>query len=92
MGGANTYLQSSPNPNQGGATINGKLRKAGGFMGQDYHNPNQWIRILGRPNESEIEIDGIRNKTLIDCVTMISMMNKECCDTHTGMRYKLWID
>ena len=54
MGGGNTDLQSSPNPNQGGVNINGKLRKDGVFMALDYHNPNPWVRILGRANESEI--------------------------------------
>ena len=41
------------------------------FMGLDYHNPNQWVRILGRANESEIEIDGIKSKTLIDSGAII---------------------
>ena len=50
----------SPNPNQGG--INRQLRKAGVFMGPDYHNPNPWVRLLGRANESEIEIDGVISK------------------------------
>ena len=82
MKGGNPDLQSSPIPNQGGVNINGKLRKAGVFMGPDYHNPNPWVRILGRANESEIEIDGIKSKALIDSGAMISMMSKEYCDTH----------
>ena len=37
--GEETDFQSSPNPDQGGVNINGQLRKAGVFMGLDYHNP-----------------------------------------------------
>ena len=35
-------------------------------MGPDYHNPNPRVRLLGRANESEIEIDGKIDTTLID--------------------------
>ena len=55
-------------------------------MGLDYHYPNLWVRLLGRANESEIEIDGIISKALIDSGAMISMMSKEYCDKH---RYKI---
>ena len=41
-----------------------------------------WVRILGRANESEIEIDEAISKALIDSGTMISMMSKEYCDKH----------
>ena len=51
-------------------------------MGPDYYNPNPWVRILGRANESEIEIDGVISKALIDSGAMISMMSKEYCDKH----------
>ena len=59
-----------------------QLRKAGVFMGPDYHNPNPWVRLLGMANESEIEIDGIISRTLIDSGAMISIMSKEYCDKH----------
>ena len=52
------------------------------FMGPDYHNPNPWVWILGRVNESEIEIDGIKSKALVDSSAMILIMSKEYCDTH----------
>ena len=52
------------------------------FMGPDYYNLNPWVRILGRANESEIEIDGIISKAIIDSSAMISMMSKEYCDKH----------
>ena len=81
-GGGNPDLQSSSNPDQGGVNIDGQLRKAGVFTGPDYHNPNPWIWILGRANEFEIEIDGIRSKALIDSGAMILMMSKEYYDTH----------
>ena len=48
----------------------------------EYYNPNPWARILGSANETEIEIDGITSKALIDSVAMISMMSKEYCDEH----------
>ena len=37
---------------------------------------------MGRANESEIEIDGVISKALIDSGAMISMMSKEYCDKH----------
>ena len=52
------------------------------FIGSDYYNPNPRIRILGRANESEIEIDGVISKILIDSGAMISMMSTEYCDKH----------
>ena len=58
MGGGNTNLQSSPSPVQGEVSINKQIRKAGVCMGLDYHNPNPCVRLLGRTNESKIEIDG----------------------------------
>ena len=75
-------LQSSPNPVQGGVSVNKQIRKAGVCMGLDYHNPNPWVRLLGRANESEIEIDGRVGKALIDSGAIISMMSKEYCDEH----------
>ena len=82
MGGENTDLQSSTNLDKGGININGQLRQAGVFMGLDYYNPNPWVRIFGRANESEIEIDGMISKALIGSGAMISMMSKEYCDEH----------
>ena len=37
---------------------------------------------MGRANETEIEIDGIISKALIDSGAMISMMSKGYCDEH----------
>ena len=51
-------------------------------MGLDYYNPNPWVRILGMANGSEIEIDRVISKALIDNGAMISMMSKEYCDKH----------
>ena len=36
-------------------------------------------RILGRANETDVEIDGIISKALIDSSAMISMMSKDYC-------------
>ena len=91
MRGGNTDLQSSPSSIQGGVSINKQLRKAGVFMGLDYLNLNPWVRLLGRANESEIEIDGKIGTILIDSGTMISMMSRGYCKEQ-GMRYNLWID
>ena len=46
----------------------------------EYYNPNPWARILGRANETEIEIDGKVSKGLIDSDAMILMMSKGYCD------------
>ena len=79
-GGGNTDLQSSYHHEKGGININGQLRQAGMFMRPEYYNPNPLVRILGRANESEIEIDGVISKALIDSGAMISMMSKEYCE------------
>ena len=51
-------------------------------MGSRYYNPNTWVRILGRANGTEIEIDGKVSKALIDSSAMISMMSKVYFDKH----------
>ena len=81
-GGGNATLQSSPSDNQGGININGQLMHTGVTNAPGYYNPNPWIRILGRANETEIEIDGEISKDLIDSGAMISMMSKGYCDEH----------
>ena len=78
-GGGNTTLQSSPSNNQEGAHINGELRSARAQTDSNYYNPNPWARILGRANETDVEIDGIISKALIDSGAMISMMSKDYC-------------
>ena len=74
--------QSSSNHNKGGVNINGQLRQTEVVTWPDYYNPNPWVKILWRANESEIEINGKINKALIDSGAMISMMSKEYCDEH----------
>ena len=48
----------------------------------EYYNPNPWARILSRANETDVEIDGIISKALIDSGAMISMMSRDYCDEH----------
>ena len=48
----------------------------------EYYNPNPWARILGRANETDVEIDGIISKALIDSGAMILMMSKDYCYEH----------
>ena len=50
-------LQSSPSDDQGGINIDRQLRQAGVSNGPECYNANPWVRILGRANETEIEID-----------------------------------
>ena len=45
-------------------------------MGEDYHNPNPWVRLLGRANEAEIEIIEKLGTALIDSGAMILMMSQ----------------
>ena len=71
---------------QGGININGQLRQARVYMGPENYNCNPWVRILGRANESEIEIDGKISKALIDSGAMILMMSKGYL-MDMGMRY-----
>ena len=85
--GGNTNLQSSPCNNQGGVHINGELRSIGVWDDSDYYNPNPWARILGRANETDVEIDRIISKTLIDSGAMILMMSKDYCYEHG---YEIW--
>ena len=75
-------LQFSPSSHQGGFNINRELRQAGVSSGLEYYNPKPWVRILGRANETEIEINGKISKALIDSGAMISMMTKGYCDDH----------
>ena len=78
-GGGNTTLQSSPSNDQGGIHINRELRVAGAQTDSNYYNPNPWARILGRANETDVEIDGVISKALTDGGAMISMMSKDFC-------------
>ena len=78
-GGGNITLQSSSSNNQGGVHINGELRSAGAQTDSNYYNPNPWARILGRANETDVEIDGVISKALIDSGAMISMMSTDYC-------------
>ena len=55
-------------------------------MGPEYYSPNPWVRILGRANETEIEIDGKVIKALINSGVMIAMMSKGYCDEN---RYEI---
>ena len=48
----------------------------------EYYNPNPWANILGRGNETKIELDGIIRKALIDSGAMILMMSKGYCGEH----------
>ena len=52
---------------------------AGAQTDSDYYSPNPWARILGRANETYVEIDGVISKDLIDSGAMISMMSKDYC-------------
>ena len=81
-GGGNTNLQSSPSNNQGGVHINGELRSIRAWDDSDYYNPNPWARILGRACKTDVEIDGMISKALIDSGTMILMMSKDYCYEH----------
>ena len=55
------------------------MRAAGAQTDSYYYNPNPWARILGRANETDVEIDGVISKALIDSGAMISMMSKDYC-------------
>ena len=82
MGGGNTALQSFPSDDLEGININGQLRQAGGSNSSEHYNPNPWVRILGKANETENVIDGKVSKALIDSGAMILMMHKGYCDDH----------
>ena len=81
-GGGNNKLQSSPSNNQAGVHINWELKPTGAWDDSDYYNPNPWARIIDRANETNVEIDGIISKALIDSGAMISMMSKDYCYEH----------
>ena len=48
----------------------------------EYYNPNPWARILGRANKTDIEIDRIISKALIDSGAMSLMMSRGYCEKH----------
>ena len=78
-GGGNAILQSSPSDDQGGIHINEELGSVGVLDGLEYYNPNPWA---SRANETDVEIDGIISKALIDSGAMILMMSRGYCDGH----------
>ena len=59
-----------------------ELKTTGVQDDSDYYNPNPWARILGRSNETDVEIDGIISKVLIDSGAMILVMSKDYCYEH----------
>ena len=59
-----------------------KPRQVGVHNEPEYYNPNPWARILGRAHETDVEIDGIIIKALIDSGAMILMMSTDYCDEH----------
>ena len=79
-------LKSSPSDDSGGINVNRQLRQTGESNGLEYYNPNLWVRLLGRANETEIEINGKISKALIDSGAMILMISKGNCDEH---RYEI---
>ena len=72
-------LQSSPTDDEGRINMDRQLRQAGVSNGPEYYNPNLWVRILGRANETEIEINKKISKALIDSSAMILMISKGYC-------------
>ena len=60
----------------------GELRSIGAQDDSDYYNPNPWATILGRASETDVEIDEIVSKALIDSGAMILMMSKDYCYEH----------
>ena len=70
-GGGNTTLQSSPKPDQEESTSMDKLRQVWDIYGTSIYNPNPWVRILGRANDTEVGIDGKVSTALIDSGAMI---------------------
>ena len=52
---------------------------AGAQTDSNYYNPNPWARIMSRANETDVEIDEVKSKSLINSGAMFSMMNKDYC-------------
>ena len=59
-----------------------ELRQTGVQEEPEYYNPNPWARILGRTNKTDVEIDRIISKALINSGAMISMMSRDYCYEH----------
>ena len=56
-----------------------ELGSIGAQNDSSYYNPNPWARILGRANKTDVEIDGIISKALINSGTMILIISKDYC-------------
>ena len=78
-GGGKPILQSSPRDNQGGIHIHQELRAARAQIDPDYYNPKPWARILDRANDTDVKIDVVISKALMDSSAMIPMMSKDYC-------------
>ena len=78
----NTNLKSSPCNNQGGVHINRELRSTKHRVIPITIILIHGAKILGRENETDVEIDGIISKALIDSGAMILMMSKDYCYEH----------
>ena len=55
-------LKFSPSDDQEGNYIDRELRQVGLWEELEYYNPNPWARILGRANETDVEIGEIISK------------------------------
>ena len=77
--GEEDQSSTSPSDNQGAIHIYQELIAAGAQADPDYYNANPWARILGRANETNVEIDGVISKALIYSGAKISIMSKDYC-------------
>ena len=50
-------------------------------MGSGYYNPDPLYRLIGPANKTEVNIEGVRMKTLIDSGAQISAISKSMAKT-----------
>ena len=85
--GGNTTLQSPPSNDQRGVHINRDWEQQSPRLIIIILIPGP--RILGRANKTEVEIDGVVSKVLIDSGVIISMMSKDYA-MNESKKYNYW--
>ena len=77
--GRTSSRRNSPGPNSESKDTISKSGNLGGRRG--YYNPNPLYRLIGPTNETELKVEGVKVKALIDSGVQISAISKSMAQT-----------